>query len=267
MRYLILISPILSSSLVPLISGRPQYTSLQTEDWTQSPAINPKASPNALLIPPPNFQLPSAKDSPPPFDLSFLKGTPSANAETISQTRAPVGFIGVINDDIESGVPSGDDVFNLASGAQSQTNPAVLKGLNIMTEEAQINLDSLFSGFFTYSIFGLSENPNQIMTLLTSTTADWTSFGQDVRESKPSFALHPIPGDRVLLIFTYQNAGLAGTLSQYQAATLNSYLSSFKDFVGEKYQKGVQDCIVSDDDSLQMVIGRFSRAERVNFQS
>ena len=246
-----------------LVCGRPQTTAFQIGDLTKESAINLAANPNPLIIPPPsNSLLFSSHDRPHPLEgisnLAFLNGIPG---ETTLQPYDPVGSIGVPTKTTE--LRPDDDPFDIASTTtQSKPDPVVPKLESMLTEEVRMNIDSMLNGYFTYAIFGVSSHLTQLETLLTSVTTDWNSFGQDMRDSNPSFALHPTPDGGILFIFTYQNYK-RGKGAADQAWVLNVDMNLFRDFVEEKSAKTVYAHIVSDDTSLQTAINSHSQAEGV----
>lgn len=247
---------------VSLVCGRPQTTPFQIGEMTKESAIDLAANPDPLIIPlPSNSLLSSSRNSPYPLEdipnLAFLNGIPG---ETTLQPCDPVGSIGVPTKTTE--LRPDDDPFDIASTTQSKPDPVVPKLDSMLTEEVRINIDSMLNGYFTYAIFGVSSHLTQLETLLTSVTTDWNSFGQDVRDSNPSFALHPTPDGGILFIFTYQNYK-RGKGAADQAWVLNVDMNPFRDFVEEKSAKNVYAHIVSDDTSLQTAINSHSQAEGI----
>ena len=242
-----------------LVFAGPQYAPLQIGGLTEGSAFNLDPNPHAAIFPPSNFISSSSKDGPPDFEgtpnLAFLDRT---TAETTPETYSPADSTGFTTDNSKTITLSDDDPFNIASPTQPMS-----KLRSILTEDVLRYMDSLFNGYSTYGIFGVSSDLSKLVTLLTSTRADWKWFARDVRDSEPSFALHPTP-DGILFIFTYQNVG-PDSFSQNQARILDNTADDFWLYVGNRYKKKVFAYLVFDDYTLRTAINTHNHAEAVGY--
>ncbi|MCJ1264238.1 hypothetical protein MMC22_004109 [Lobaria immixta] len=230
----------------PLVFGRPQDTQLQIEDLTSEFDTSLSTDPNANIIPPPAPFVPSPLSSIQNFPkLAFISG---AVPDITPQTNAPVKSTEVSTDYGYTQIPRDD---------------TVPKSFKLLTKAVRMVVDSIINEESTYGIFGVSEDGSKLVPDLISTDKSWDSFGQDVRKSRPSFALH-LTDDGMLLIFTYQNMG--DDSSSQQVYSLSGQMKYFVLFIQKEIKKKgtgsrkLDYKVVNNDYSLQAVINSYDPA-------
>ncbi|MCJ1269123.1 hypothetical protein MMC22_009012 [Lobaria immixta] len=252
-----------------LVFGRPQDTQVQIGDSTKDIAMNLDTNSNSFSTPPPAQFIPSSFPSSDSFpDLAFLDKTPAAVPGTISNPYGPFVSTGFSTDFTQLNTLPGDDSFNTAS----RVDDAASKSFPLLTADVESYVDDIFNGIFTWGTFVISRDLSKLVPSLFSVEKDWegwNSFAGEVRQFRPSYALHPIEEGMMLLAARpYQVK--ASTLPQV-AILLDNKLNFF-DFVQGKVHdkfgmgKRIYSREVYDVRSLSHAINSHSHVAPINLE-